>query len=737
MGYLTMAAAEDSAAGAVSSPNPMRSSFLITLALALAAQAPASTPPPAPDTPKVPVVDEYHGTKVVDDYRWLENTGDPAVKRWSDAQNARTRAYLDALPRRDEIKSRLDRLVRSSSVSYGVSVLRGGLLFAYKSDPKKQQAMVVTLASADDANSEHVIVDPNALDSKGSISIDWFVPSLDGRMVGLSLSKGGSEAGDLHLYDVATAREIGEVIPHVQNGTAGGSMAFSPDGTGFWYTRYPRGTEHAPQDAGFYQQVWYHRIGTGTEDDSYELGRDLPKIAEIALAAKEDGKWVLAEVKNGDGGEVAYFLRPSAPGGAWTQVSTFSDRIVHFAFGADDALYLMSRAGAPRGKILRLPLDGAPSLAKARLVVPESEGAISAFEPTRSRLYVDYLIGGPSRVGVFDLSGRPLKDLPLLPVSSTSGLVRLDGDDVLFQNGSYLLPPAWYRFEEATGAVRPTALRITSLAEYSDCEVVRDFAKSRDGTLVPLNIIKLKTAKLDGANPTILYAYGGYGVSETPSFSASRRVWLEHGGIYVDANIRGGGEYGDQWHLDGNMLRKQNDYDDFYACARWLIDHRYTSEARLAIMGGSNGGLLMGAALTQHPETYRAVVSMVGIYDMLRVELTTNGAFNVTEYGTVKDPEQFRALYGYSPYHHVVDGTRYPSVLLTTGANDPRVEPWHSRKFCARLQAATASQNPVLLRTSDSSGHGIGSSLDEIIAERTDMYLFLLHELGALPPAAG
>ncbi len=260
---------------------------------------------------------------------------------------------------------------------------------------------------------------------------------------------------------------------------------------------------------------------------------------------------------------------------------------------------------------------------------------------------------------------------------------------------------------------------------------MRDFAISKDGTKVPLNIIRKKSAKLDGNNPTILYAYGGYGVSQTPTFSASRRVWLEHGGIFVVANIRGGGEYGDQWHLEGNLLKKQNDYDDFYACAKWLIDHHYTSPAKLGIMGGSNGGLLMGAALTQHPETYHAVASLVGVYDMLRVENTSNGAFNVTEYGTVKDPAQFKALFGYSPYHRVVDGTKYPAILLTTGANDPRVDPWHSRKFAARLQAATTSGRPVLLRTSYAAGHGIGSSLDETIALLSDVYTFLIHELGA------
>jgi prolyl oligopeptidase len=708
----------------------MRAAQVLAVYPAIVVSTLAAALLPTPETPRNPVVSEYHGIKVTDDYRWLEDSKDPAVKQWSDAQNRRTRAYLDALPKRAEVQARVDRLIRSSSVAYVVEGQRGGRLFAEKIDPKRQQPTLVTLASAADLKTERTIVDPNALDVNGSIAMDWFVVSLDGRIVGVSLSRGGSEAGDLHLYDVATAREFGEVIPRVQNGTAGGSIAFTPDGTGFWYTRYPRGQEQAPEEASFYQQVWFHRIGTKTEDDAYEFGKELPKIAEIALEAKEDGKWVLAEVKNGDGGEVAYYLRPTAPGAGWIQISKFADKIVHAVFGVDDALYLMSRSGAPRGKILRLRLDAAPALAAATEIVPESDGAIQDFVPTRSRLYIDDLLGGPSRVRITGLDGKPRADLPILPVSAVRAVVRLDGDDVLFENTSYLRPPAWFHFAAQTGTVRETALIMTSVADYSDAEVIRDFARSKDGTKVPLNIIKRKATKLDGANPTILWAYGGYGVSETPGFSTSRRLWLDQGGIYVVANIRGGGEFGDQWHLAGNLLKKQNDYDDFYACASWLIEHRYTSPGQLAIMGGSNGGLLMGAALTQHPELYRAVVSMVGVYDMLRVEETPNGAFNVTEYGTVKDPDQFEALYAYSPYHHVVNGTRYPSILLTTGANDPRVDPWHSRKFCARLQAANASANPILLRTTDKAGHGIGSSLEEIIAERTDIYAFLLHELG-------
>lgn len=675
-------------------------------------------------------MDVYQGVRVTDDYQWLEDSNSPAVKQWSEAQNARARRYLDTLPHRAEISSRMDRLIRSSSTSYGVAVKRGGRLFAYKNDPRLQQPMIVTLASADDVGSERVIVDPNSLDAKGGTEIDWFVVSLDGSKIAVSLSKGGSEAGDLHIYDVGTARETDEVIPGVQKGTAGGSAAFTPDGRGFWYTRYPRGSERAPEDAGFYQQVWFHRIGTRTEADTYELGRDLPKIAEIALETKEDGSWVVAEVKNGDGGEVAFYLRPTAPGSAWTRVSSFSDRIVRFAFGRDEAIYFMSRMGSPKGRILRVPLGASPSLAGATEVVKESDGSIEDFLPTASRLYVNDLLGGPSRVRAFDLAGKQLADVPVPPISSVDGMVALNGDDILILNGSYLELPAWLQFSAAGGTCRRTALVRTSLADYSDCEVVREFARSKDGTMVPLDIIRKKSTKLDGSNPTILYGYGGYGYNMTPEFSTSRRIWLEQGGVYALAILRGGGEFGDQWHVAGNLTRKQNVFDDFHACALWLIDHKYTATARLAIFGESNGGLLMGAALTQHPELYRAVVSRVGIYDSLRSELTTNGEFNTTEFGTVRDPEQFKALMAYSPYHHVVDGAKYPSVLLTTGENDPRVDPWHSRKFCARLQAANASSYPILLRTSHSAGHGMGDSLDEIIFERTDIYAFLFNELG-------
>jgi prolyl oligopeptidase len=309
-------------------------------------------------------------------------------------------------------------------------------------------------------------------------------------------------------------------------------------------------------------------------------------------------------------------------------------------------------------------------------------------------------------------------------------LVRGKGDQLLFESESYVNPPAWYRYDPASGEIKKTGLFQTSPASFDDVEVVRQMAISKDGTHVPMNIMRRKGTRLDGSNPTLLTAYGGYAVSMTPGFSARRRLWFDHGGVWVVANLRGGGEFGDDWHEQGRLTKKQNVFDDFLACAEYLIKAKYTSAEKLAIEGGSNGGLLMGAALVERPELFRAVVSHVGIYDMLRVERFPNGAFNVTEFGTVKEADQFRALYAYSPYHHVKDGTDYPAVLFLTGDNDGRVDPMNSRKMTARLQAATHSSQPILLRTSSGSGHGFGTALNESIEQQADVFAFLSDQLG-------
>jgi prolyl oligopeptidase len=585
----------------------------------------------------------------------------------------------------------------------------------------------VTLNSADDLKSEKVLLDPNAMDAKGTTAIDWFVPSLDGKTVAVSLSQGGSEDGILHFYDVATGKALPDTIAHVQYPTAAGSAAWNADGSGVYYTRYPRKGERPDSDLNFYQQVYFHKLGTPDASDTYSTGKDFPRIAEVALVSSRDGKTILATVANGDGGDFAHYLL--GPDGTWTQLTQFNDQIKQARIGRDNALYLLSRENAPRGKILRMPLDKL-ELASAMMIVPASDAVIQEIVPTAKALYVEDLLGGPSQIRRFDLGGKGEQLVPIPKISAVQGMLALEDDSLLFRAASYTEPSSWFHCVEGKPEPIKTALIGTSPVSFADIEVTREFATSKDGTKIPLNIVRKKGTKLDGQNPTLLYGYGGYSISMSPDFNFARRLWFDRGGVYVVANIRGGGEFGEEWHKAGNLTKKQNVFDDFAAAAEYLIKQKWTNPQKLAIQGGSNGGLLMGALLTQRPELMRAVVSSVGIYDMLRVELAPNGAFNVTEFGTVKDPEQFRALYAYSPYHHVVDGTKYPAVLMMTGANDGRVASFHSRKMIARLDEANKSDKPILLRTSSSAGHGIGTALSERIKQLADVYSFLFAQLG-------
>ncbi len=712
--------------------NPVPFSFIAAFALCSITLAGSK---PAPQTPKKPVINEYHGVKVEDDYQWLENDNDPHVKAWSNAQNQRTRAYLDTVPDRQRIEKQLTEWYAKTSPSYFSLVSRPGMLFALKFQPPKQQPMLVTLASANDLKSERMVLDPNALDTKGTTAIDWFMPSRDGKYVAVSLSKGGSEDGTLHIYETATGKALPDTIAHVQFPTAGGSAAWNADGTGLYYTRFPRKGERPDADLNFYQQIYFHKLGAPDTKDTYAIGKDFPRIAEIQLAASRDGKYILATVANGDGGDFAHYLL--GPDGTWKQITQFSDQVKVVRLGRDNALYLLSRADASRGKVLRLPIE-TPELANATVIVPAGDAVIQQLEPTGDALYVEDLLGGPSQIRRFGLDGKGETIIPIPKISEVSEMESLEDNSLLFRNVSYTEPAAWFHLTAGKTAAVKTALVNTSPVSFADIEVTREFATSKDGTKIPLNIIRKKGTRLDSNNPTLLYGYGGYGISMQPNFDFTRRLWFDRGGVYVVANIRGGGEFGEEWHKAGNLTHKQNVFDDFAAAAEYLIKQKWTSSNKLAIVGGSNGGLLMGAMITQHPDLMRAVVSFVGIYDMLRVELAPNGAFNTTEFGTVKNPEQFKALYAYSPYHHVVDGTKYPSILMMTGANDGRVAPYHSRKMVARLDEANKSSNPTLLRTSTSAGHGIGTALSERIKQQADMYAFLFAQLGTSSnPKAG
>jgi prolyl oligopeptidase len=713
-----------------------RQILLVLFLGGLCASAWQAAVPALPVPPQRPVADTYQGVKVTDNYRWLEDGANPEVKAWTNAENQRSRAMLDGLAMHDVIQQFLKQLDAARSPSFYDLKLAGGILFAMNFEPRQQQPMLVTLRSPDDLASKHVVLDTASLDRTNSTAIQFFVPSYDATKVAVSLAQGGTEAGTVRVFEVATGRPLPDVVPHV-TAIGGGSLAWDAEGDGFYYTRFPHEGERPAQDMNFYCQLYFHKLGTPTDRDTYVLGKDLPRIAEITLSANIDGKYLLAMVENGDGGDYEHFLH--TPGGKWTQITQFSDGIKAIALG-DDALYMLSRNQAPRGKLLRAALE-TPAVRDAKVIVPESQSVIQdfafslaglqpSFLPTEHFLYVTELAGGPSEIRIFDHDGHDLGTIPVEPVSTVTQILSLGDNAILFGNVSYVDPMAWFRFDPSTKKTTVTAMREVSPLSFADVEVSREFATSKDGTKVPLNILHRRGGKFNGESPAILTAYGGFGLSMTPFFDPEVRPWLDAGGVFAIANLRGGGEFGEDWHKSGMLTHKQNVFDDFIACAEYLIKTRYTNPSKLGIQGGSNGGLLMGAVLTQRPDLFRAVVSVAGIYDMLRSETTQNGQYNTTEYGSVSDPQQFAAMYKYSPYHHV-QHVSYPSMLFMTGENDPRVDPWHTRKFVAALQAANTSTNPILLISFSNAGHGgIGSAEDQQIAMDTYMTEFMYDQLG-------
>ncbi len=450
---------------------------------------------------------------VVDDYQWLEDASAPAVRDWTRLENERTRAYYAGLPFREGLAQQLTQLRGEESARYYGMTEKNGRLFALRFKPPAQQPVLVRLSSLYAPALWRPVFDPNAYNTNGTTAIDWYVPSLDGKTIAISLSEGGSEQGTLHFFEADTGKKLADEIPRVQFPTGGGSAAWTADNSGILYTRYPHQGERPEQDVNFYQQVWFHRLGTPTTEDKYEIGKDFPRIAEIELDANQDGQWTLASVANGDGGDFAHYLRDAS--GNWRQLTHFEDGIKRANFGRDGALYLLSRKNAPRGKILRLPLTSL-DLAQATVVAPEDKGVVEDFTPCDGGLYVATLLGGPSELAFFRRGSSRPRDVPILPVSTVAGLASWHGDDLVFANVSYLTPSAWFTFNPASSQVRRTAIYMTSPASFDDIEVVREFATSKDGTKVPLNILRKKGLKLDGNNPTLLYGYGGYGINLTP-----------------------------------------------------------------------------------------------------------------------------------------------------------------------------------------------------------------------------
>lgn len=698
--------------------------FILTSLLTLTALA-----ADYPETRREAISNTYHGVTVADPYQWIEDWSSAEVRAWSAEQNKLARSQLDALPHREAIAKRVEAVISGDTTSY-YSVQRiGDTAWFMKYAPPKQQPFLVQIDADGNAGSEKIIFDPVAADETGSTSIEWYQVAPNARLIAIALTMAGAEIADLHIFDLASGERVDEILPRVNGPTAGGDMSWDADSSGFYYTRYPRDGEKSPEDQNFHQQLWHRELGTPLSQDNYEIGNLFDRIAEIRVEQHSASGKLLLSMQYGDSGRFQLHLRET--NGSWHRLSEYKDQLVQVAFIDADTLLVLSRKAAPRGKFMRMDISRLPAVSMTELIA-ESEQALGSdfygdatFIVHNGRIYAKTLLGGPEDLGVYDLNGQQLAS-PQMGVAGVGQIVPWD-DGVLVRQYSYLAPNSWIQFDGSHTSRHP--LSSTSAVSFNGYKASRDFATSRDGTRVPVNIIAAEGTKLDGNNPLLLTGYGGYGISLSPGFNPVRMAWLEQGGIIAVANLRGGGEFGEEWHQQGMLTKKQNVFDDFFAVMRYLVEKKYTSVDKLAIEGGSNGGLLMGAMITQHPGDFRATISHVGIYDAVRSELSPNGAFNIPEFGTVEDLKQFEALYAYSPYHQAKSAA-YPAILFMTGENDGRVDPMHSRKMTAVLQHNNRSDNLVLLRTSGNTGHGSGTPLSETISQQVDRLVFLFDSLG-------
>ena len=702
-------------------------------ALLAVATAPLSAQAPPPVARAKDVVDTLYGTVVHDPYRWMEAPDNPQLLEWMKAQSWYTRGVLDAIPGHSALQERLDSLSNAGIALYNVS-LAPRLVLYEKLLPGDDVAKLYVRDGM--AGEERLLVDPQRSAKQGTHnSLDYFAPSLDGKYVAYGISSGGSEASVLHIVEVATGRVVADSIDRAQFGPP----AWLPDGRSFLYNRLQKLSADAPPTAKYENsKIFRHTLGTSPEADRAEIGVDVNALVPVSategpFASMSAGSlYVVAVVTQFVRNEVQLYAEPVAQlrGGAtpWRKIADFDDEVTGFAVHGDD-IFLLTHKDAPRFRIVRTSLSR-PDLAHAKEVVPTSEAVITNLGAAKDALYVQQLDGGIARIVRVPYGANPRQ--VRLPFDGSIGELVTDPREsgALLKLSSWTKSQLWYRFDPVTSKVTDTKLRPPSPVDYSEITSEEVKAPSADGTLIPLSIIYKKGLEKDGSHPTLLSGYGAYGVTQDPAFSPLLLAWLERGGVYAVAHVRGGGEYGEEWHQAGQKLTKQNTISDFVACAEYLIQQGYTSPSHLSGEGRSAGGILIGGAITQRPELFAAALNEVGASDMVRMELTPNGPTNTPEFGSVATEDGFKGLYAMSAYHHVKDGTVYPAVLLNTGLNDPRVAPWQVAKMAARLQAATSGSRPTLLLVDSDAGHGIGSTRSQAIALLADQWSFLFWQLG-------
>jgi len=670
-----------------------------------------------PATRKAEVTEELHGTQVPDPYRWLEDDNAAETKSWVTAQNEVTESFLKTVPQRAEIRKRLADLWNFERT--GEPQEYGGKWFFTHNTGLQNQSVLKVSDSLDGEG--RLLLDPNTLSEDGTVALANFTPSEDGKLLGYSISRGGSDWNEILVRDVATGKNTGDHLNWVKFS----GISWAKDGSGFYYSRYDAPPEGAAlTQKNEFQKLCFHKIGTPQSEDSviYER-KDQPRWG-FGGGLTEDGKFLVIHVTEGTDPKNRFFYRP-VDGDKVIELLADADASYDFIGNNDGVFYFRTDLNAPRHRIIAIDV-AKPERSAWKEIIPQSKDLLQEASMVGGKLVVEYLKDAKSAVAVYDPAGTKVRDVDLPGIGSAAGFQGREKDKQTFYTFTgFTDPGAIYRYDLDSG-ISTLWKRPKVGFDGSAYETKQVFATSKDGTKVPLFIVHKKGLTLDGSHRTLLTGYGGFNISITPGFSIGRAVWLERGGVLAVANLRGGGEYGSDWHLAGTRLQKQNVFDDFIAAAEWLVNEKYTSSKKLAIQGGSNGGLLVGACMTQRPELFGAALPAVGVMDMLRFHKFTIGWAWEKDYGSAENAEEFKALLRYSPYHVLKSGMRYPATMVTTADHDDRVVPAHSFKFAARLQECQAKDGPpVLIRIDTSAGHGAGTALSKMIDKTADEWAFL------------
>jgi prolyl oligopeptidase len=699
---------------------------LLSFTAAFAARKGGDTPLVYPKAKTVDQIDDYHGVKVSDPYRWLEDTDSADTHDWVEAENKLTFSYLDQISYRGAIRERLTKLWNYER--FTVPGKQGGRYFFGHNDGLQNQDVLLV---ADSLTAEpRQLLDPNTLSTDGTVALAGLAITDDGKLMAYGTAASGSDWQEWHVRDVDTGKDLPDHIKWVKFSGA----SWTKDGKGFFYSRYDEPKQNAAtlRDANYFQKLYYHKLGTEQSED--KLIYDRPDNKELLFngSVTDDGRYLIIHVSQGTSPKNRLYykdlIQPDAP---VVKLLDDFDAAYNFIDNDGPVFWFQTDLDAPRGRVIAIDTNH-PERARWKTVIPQTADKLNAASVVDNLFLLDYLKDARTEVRVHDLNGKFVRSVDLPGIGTAAGFGGKRSDkETFYAFTSFISPTTVYRYDPESG--KSSVFRQPKVDfDPNQFETKQVFYNSKDGTRVPMFLTYKKGLKLDGQNPTLLYAYGGFDISLTPSFSVPTIVWLEMGGVYAQPNLRGGGEYGEEWHMAGTKAHKQNVFDDFIAAAEWLIANKYTSTPRLAIRGGSNGGLLIGACLTQRPDLFGATLPLVGVMDMLRFQKFTIGWNWIADYGSSDNAEEFKALYAYSPLHNIRPGSKYPATLITTADHDDRVVPAHSFKYAATLQTLASKDNPVLIRIETKSGHGAVST-SKAIELTADIYSFLFYNLGVTP----